>query len=274
MGTEKRERQRANRQAKLQEVAKRQATVKRKKVTLRWGVIILAVVAGIILLSRQLVKDEKASTTTVPAETGLPGETTTTAARVPTTTIPFSFGTTDCPMADGSSPKTQKFSAPFKLCIDPAKAYVATIETNKGTYTAQLDAVRAPGTVNNFVSLARFHYFDDTPCHRVIKAFMAQCGDPDGTGTGGPGYGFADELPASEADYVPGTLAMANSGPGTNGSQFFTMFRNGLAPSYSVFGSVTEGLDTTIKALDAIGNPTDGAPTEPVKIVKVTITES
>ena len=160
------------------------------------------------------------------------------------------------------------------MCIDATKRYVAAIETTQGTYKAELDAVKAPATVNNFVSLARYHYFDDTSCHRVIKAFMAQCGDPTATGRGGPGYSFKDELPASSKEYTPGTLAMANSGPNTNGSQFFTMFRNELQPNYTIFGHVTEGLDTTIAALNAVGNPSDGAPTTPVKILKVTITET
>jgi cyclophilin family peptidyl-prolyl cis-trans isomerase len=186
----------------------------------------------------------------------------------------FAYGAGECAAADGSSPKTRSFTQAPKLCIDLAKTYTATIETTKGTYKVLLDTKGAPGTVNNFVTLARFHYFDATPCHRIVKGFMAQCGDPTGRGSGGPGYSFPDELPASSEAYKPGTLAMANSGPNTNGSQFFTMFRSGLQPAYSIFGQVTEGMDSTIKALDAVGNPSDGAPTEPVSITKVTITES
>jgi cyclophilin family peptidyl-prolyl cis-trans isomerase len=186
----------------------------------------------------------------------------------------FVYGTGDCAAADGSSPKTQVFSQAPKLCIDLTKTYTATIETTKGTYKVLLDTKGAPGTVNNFVTLARFHFFDSISCHRIVKGFMAQCGDPTGRGSGGPGYSFPDELPPASASYKPGTVAMANSGPNTNGSQFFTMFRSGLPPAYSIFGQVTEGMDTTIKALDAVGNPGDGAPTEPVSITKVTITES
>ena len=265
MGTEKRERQKANRQTKLEEAAKKHAAVKRKKQTIRWGVILAVAVVAIVFISRQLVKDaDKTAATTLP--TALP-----TAA--PTTTVaPIEPA---CPNANGSTPKSQNFTRAFDMCIDPTKKYTATVETTKGTYKAELDAVKAPLAVNNFVSLARYHYFDDTPCHRVIKGFMAQCGDPTGTGSGSnPGYTFKDELPASETDYKPGTLAMANSGKDTNGSQFFTMFRDKLAPSYTIFGQVTDGMDNTIKALDAVGNPGDGAPTEPVKILKVTITES
>ena len=112
-------------------------------------------------------------------------------------------------------------------------------------------------TVNNFVVLARYHYFDNTICHRAIPSFAVQCGDPTGTGTGGPGYSFADELPAA-GSYKVGSIAMANSGPDTNGSQFFIITgANGVAlpANYTLFGEVTDGLDTTVKALDALGNP-------------------
>ncbi len=186
----------------------------------------------------------------------------------------FFYGEGACAPADGSAPKTTSFMQEPKLCIDPSKTYTAIIETTKGSYTILLDPDHAPGTVNNFVNLSRFHYFDDTPCHRIIKDFMAQCGDPSGNGRGGPGYTISDELPVNIDDYQPGTVAMANSGPNTNGSQFFTMFRSGLQPSYTIFGHVVEGMGTTVKALNAVGNPTEGAPTEPVRIIRVTITES
>lgn len=159
------------------------------------------------------------------------------------------------------------------MCIDVAKTYTATVETTKGTYKAALDAAKAPKTVNNFVVLARYHFYDATPCHRIIKAFMAQCGDPTGTGGGGPGYTFQDELPKDAKEYLQGTLAMANSGPNTNGSQFFTVFAEGrLQPLYSLFGKVTDGMDT-VKALESVGGGSDGKSTEPVSITKVTITE-
>ena len=108
--------------------------------------------------------------------------------------------------------------------------------TNKGAYTIALDAAAAPLTVNNFVVLARYHYFDNTICHRAIPQFAVQCGDPTGTGSGGPGYAFADELPAA-GSYKVGSIAMANSGPDTNGSQFFIITGdNGVAlpPDYTL----------------------------------------
>jgi cyclophilin family peptidyl-prolyl cis-trans isomerase len=122
--------------------------------------------------------------------------------------------------------------------------------------------------------LARYHYFDDTVCHRIIPDFVVQCGDPTGTGTGGPGYAFDDELPA-EGAYQIGSIAMANSGPDTNGSQFFVITgENGasLPPSYSLFGEVTEGFDDTVLAMEAAGSAS-GEPTEEVQISSVEIRE-
>ncbi|MDQ3575624.1 MAG: peptidylprolyl isomerase, partial [Actinomycetota bacterium] len=126
----------------------------------------------------------------------------------------------DCPAADGSSPKRQRFDAPPPMCIDPDASYTAEMVTTKGTMTIALDALAAPRTVNNFVVLARYHYYDGVSFHRIIPGFMAQGGDPEGSGRGGPGYRFEDELPRP-GRYEIGSLAMANAGPNTNGSQFF-----------------------------------------------------
>jgi len=182
---------------------------------------------------------------------------------------------TECPAADGSSPKTQKFSGPPPMCIDPAKQYTATMVTNKGTMTIALSAGTAPKTVNNFVFLARYHYFDGVTFHRIIPGFVIQGGDPQGTGTGGPGYRFADELPKA-GRYEMGSLAMANAGPNTNGSQFFIICGpSGMAlpPQYSLFGKVIDGLDV-VAELDSIGTPGAGKPKEKVFMESVTITES
>src|SRR3954464_9732009 len=152
---------------------------------------------------------------------------------------------TECPAAGGSSPKTQKFNGPPPMCIDPAKTYTATMVTSKGTMTIALDPAGAPKTVNNFVVLARYHYYDGVGFHRVIPGFMLQGGDPEGTGRGGPGYRFEDELPKA-GRYELGSLAMANAGPDTNGSQFFVISgADGvrLPPQYSLFGKVVKGLD-------------------------------
>jgi len=184
-----------------------------------------------------------------------------------------------CPAADGSSPQTMKFATAPPMCIDVAKHYTADIVTNLGELKVALDPTIAPKTVNNFVVLARFHYFDAMSCHRAIPGFVVQCGDPTGTGSGGPGYEFADELPAAGA-YRIGSLAMANAGPDTNGSQFFIITGPdgaALAPNYSLFGQAAEGQTDVIAALDAAGNPDPSAggvpPAKAITITKVTITE-
>ena len=126
----------------------------------------------------------------------------------------------ECPAIDGSSERRTSFDGPFDMCIDPSKRYEATMSTNHGDVVIALDAIKAPKTVNNFVSLARYHYYDSLTFHRVIGGFMIQGGCPEGSGRGGPGYKFEDELP-NQGEYKLGSLAMANAGPNTNGSQFF-----------------------------------------------------
>jgi cyclophilin family peptidyl-prolyl cis-trans isomerase len=160
------------------------------------------------------------------------------------------------------------------MCIDPTKRYTAEMVTSKGTMTIALDPSMAPKTVNNFVFLARYHYFDGIVFHRVIPGFVLQGGDPQGTGTGGPGYKFEDELPPP-GRYEMGSLAMANAGPNTNGSQFFVISGPDgmrLPPQYSLFGKVVKGLDV-VETIDAIGTRS-GSPKENVTIESVTITEA
>ncbi len=187
---------------------------------------------------------------------------------------------TECPATDGSSPRKVKFDGPPPMCIDPSKRYTAEMVTSLGTVVIALDAVAAPNTVNNFVTLARYHFYDGVVFHRIIKGFMCQGGDPEGSGRGGPGYKFADELPAP-GRYEVGSVAMANAGPNTNGSQFFIVLddlRGRLPKNYTIFGRVTGGLDV----VDAIAEtPTatgrsgeKSTPTEPVTLEKVTVSES
>ena len=279
MGTAKRERQKANRQIRLEEMARQAQKDKRKRGFTRWGVAGVAAVLVILLLVVVTGKDKKSAgsaTSTTEAVTA-------TSSTVPIVVTGAAItGDTPCPAADGSAAKTVTFEKAPPMCIDATKTYTAVVETNKGNYTVALDAKNAPKTVNNFVVLARYHYFDESPCHRIIQGFMAQCGDPSGTGNGDgnkyPGYTFADENKPASASYPKGTLAMANSGADTNGSQYFTMLKDyPLTANYSIFGKVTDGLDTTLPALEAAADPTaaNGTPTkEPVTITKVTITES
>jgi cyclophilin family peptidyl-prolyl cis-trans isomerase len=160
------------------------------------------------------------------------------------------------------------------MVIDTDKRYTATMVTSHGTMVIALDPLAAPKTVNSFVFLARYHYYDGVIFHRIIPGFVLQGGDPTGTGTGGPGYKFEDELPAP-GRYQVGSLAMANAGPNTNGSQFFIISGSDgvrLPPQYALFGAVVSGGDVVTK-IDALGTRS-GKPTEEVVIESVTIAES
>ena len=182
---------------------------------------------------------------------------------------------TPCPAEDGSAPVRRKFRRPPPMCIDAAKSYTAVMDTSMGSITIELDAAAAPLTVNNFVVLARYHYYDGMIFHRIIKGFVCQGGDPTGTGRGGPGYRFADELP-QPGRYELGSLAMANSGPNTNGSQFFIISGSDgtrLPPQYSLFGKVVDGLDV-VDAMQNVRTGRNDRPVTDVTINSVTITES
>jgi cyclophilin family peptidyl-prolyl cis-trans isomerase len=177
------------------------------------------------------------------------------------------------PPFDGSAPKRQKFSAAPEMGIDPAKRYTAVIDTSMGEMVVALDPIKAPATVNNFVFLALNHYYEGVIFHRIIKGFVLQGGDPQGTGTGGPGYRFADELP-KPGQYQIGSLAMANAGPNTNGSQFFVISGPDgvrLPPAYSLFGQVIKGLDV-VEAIQGVPTGHGDRPKTDVVINSVTIT--
>lgn len=161
------------------------------------------------------------------------------------------------------------------MVIDPEKSYQATISTSMGDMVAYLHPNQAPKTVNNFVNLARHHYYDGLIFHRIISGFVIQGGCPEGSGRGGPGYRFEDELPAP-GKYEIGSLAMANAGPNTNGSQFFVISGPsgaGLPPSYSLFGKLISGLDVLDKIEKVRTGPGD-RPVEDVVINSITIEES
>lgn len=166
----------------------------------------------------------------------------------------------------------KQYSRPPEMVIDPAKRYTAEIQTTAGTMTAEFFPDEAPKTVNNFVFLAREGFYDGVIFHRVIPGFVIQGGDPTGTGRGGPGYRFDDE--PVKRPYLRGTIAMANAGPNTNGSQFFIMHADySLPPNYTIFGRLTGGEDV----LDAIATAPTGPqdrPVQPVQIVSVTISEA
>ncbi len=175
------------------------------------------------------------------------------------------------------SPMNKQYSSPEQV-IDPEATYTATIDTNYGQIVVELLTNEAPIAVNSFVFLARDGYFDGVKFHRIVKGFVIQTGDPTGTGAGGPGYRFSDE-PVTR-NYEPGMLAMANSGPNTNGSQFFITLADlsaRLPKNYTIFGKVTDGMDVVEKIADVPvtlspqGEPS--VPTVDVHINTVTIDE-
>jgi cyclophilin family peptidyl-prolyl cis-trans isomerase len=179
----------------------------------------------------------------------------------------------DPPEADGSSPQQRTFDQEPPMVIDVDKRYVATMVTSHGTLVISLAPELAPKTVNSFVFLSRYHFYDGVIFHRIIPNFVLQGGDPTGTGSGGPGYKYADELPEPRK-YKVGSLAMANAGPNTNGSQFFVISGSdgaGLPPLYSLFGEVVSGLDVVQKINDL--GTRSGNPKEKVTIQSVIIEE-
>ncbi len=279
MGTDKRARQKANRQRKLDEAEKAEKKDKFRQYGFMAAIVAVALVGGLALLSIASGDDEPddnetAADGTEPAD----GETDDTAD---STTPDDETGGAEplaCPEADGSSAPVLEFPAPPPSCIDATATYTAVFDTNLGPISAELDAEQAPSTVNNFVYLARYHYYDGTAFHRIIQDFMIQGGDPTGDppGTGGPGYTIGEEPPAAGA-YQIGSLAMAKrTAPGTTGAQFFIVTGpNGeaLPPEYSLFGQVTEGLDV-VEAIEALPTDETDFPTEEIVVNSITITEA
>jgi cyclophilin family peptidyl-prolyl cis-trans isomerase len=244
---------------------------KRKAERRKLGIVVFTAVLLVLGISAFVVTDgpgtDVESTGTIP--TGTP---------VSLSPVPPGAtvqGSTPCPPTDGTALRTTVFSQAPPMCIDPSKRYSAEVTTSKGRLTIELDPRAAPVTVNSFVVLARYKYFDGIPFHRIIPGFVVQGGDQTATGRGGPGYQFEDELPAAGA-YEVGSVAMANSSaPGTNGSQFFIVTGPAgvtLPPQYSLFGKVSEGMET-VRAIEEAGTP-GGQPTQVVTITSVTIKES
>ena len=258
MPTEKRSRKRAAREAKLAELErrrKRRATVRR--------FITIGVLVGIAIGLYALVASGK---TTKPTKS----------AQQVADAAAVKAGCPSDPHATLHKP--QWTSAPA-MTIDTTKTYLATVKTDIGSFVVTLDAAHTPLAVNNFVFLANHGYYDCVVFHRVIPGFMDQTGDPTGTGTGGPEYKFADELPKTASPQYPvGAVAMANSGKDTNGSQFFVVTGSQgstLPPNYTLFGSVTSGQSVAQKInSDGNADPTaNGVPPKVIhRMLKVTVT--
>lgn len=236
-------------------------------------VAVVAVLAGVALIAFLMRDDE-------PTDIGSPlpsasAEPSTDASAAPG--VPLE----GCTEATGGPVEKPTFEAVPEQTVEAAN-YTASITTNCGPVELSLDAAKAPKTVNSFAFLAGEGYFDGTACHRLVNSgiFVLQCGDPTFSGSGGPGYSIPDEnLPAADSTVYPaGTVAMANSGPNTNGSQFFLVFEDSqLGPNYTVLGSISEGLDV-LQRIGAAGD--DGAyaagggggkPNQPVVLEKVTV---
>jgi cyclophilin family peptidyl-prolyl cis-trans isomerase len=283
MGTEKRDRQKANRAAKI-EAEKAAAAKARRNQTIR-----NLIIAGVLIVAVMLIfsltgcssgsSDDAAKTTTTKASAS-------TTAPAPKA----AYGSGACAPAAGVDKPVLTFDDAPKKCIDPAKTYTATIETSEGTVVVELDTDKTPITTNNFVNLARSGYFDNTKLFRTeAQTGIIQGGSPhtQDNSDAGPGYSIPDEgLPFTSADYKPGVIAMANAGPGTAGSQFFFVSQaagsylgdpaaiGDSAGAYAVFGQTTEGLDVLQAISDLESSPGSGVPSKPVTIKSVTITES
>ena len=236
------------------------------------AVVVIAVIVGIVVVVLRANDDDSSKA----------DATTTSAAR--SSSAQTADEPIDCSYKVGSERAAKPVDPPpAEYAGDPEKQ--ATISTNQGDIGLTLDAEKAPCTVNSFISLAEQGYFDDTACHRLTTAAslkVLQCGDPLGTGTGGPGYTFQDEYPVNESSstrlYKRGVLAMANAGPGTNGSQFFLVYDDSqLSPDYTIFGTIdSEGLtvldDIAAAGVEAGGQGGgDGPPAEKVEITSVKV---
>ena len=275
MVTQKRQRQRDSRQARVAAMRARRRRAQRRRLAVAVATSAVLVV-GVSAFVAGGSGGKKVETTASTAARKVP------VALTPVPPGASISGDTPCPKADGSSARTTQFAKPPPMCISPARAYAAEMKTTKGSFVISLDAKSFPNTVNNFVVLSRYHFYDGIPFHRVVPGFVIQGGDPQASGLGGPGYKFNDELPKTSPAYKIGSVAMANSGPNTNGSQFFVITGDAganLPAQYSLLGEVTEGMNV-VRAIEAVGSPetgTDpngGKPTEEIKILSIAIRET
>ena len=262
MPTTKQRRETARRRLERQIQRRQEAAVKRRRRNLvtaaALGVVL--VLGGVFLLVTQLGDDEP----TAPA-----------AAPTPTATA---AAPGECTFTKGQEPAARDVGAPPSGKVPTTGKVTVNMATNRGPITLTLDRAKAPCAVASFTHLASSKYFDGTPCHRLTTGAglrVLQCGDPSGTGGGGPGYTFADEV-TPDLKYRKGVLAMANSGADTNGSQFFLVYADShLPPRYTVFGQVTRGLDIVEKVAKAGSDNSqgdgDGKPKQPVTITSVRV---
>lgn len=259
MASNKRERElarmRAERQAARRAAAEARRRQRRRTIAASvTGIAVLAAVGGAVYLTQ----DDSTPTDTV--------------AAVPTPTV--SGATAACTYTAAGTAAKKVSGKPPATASTSASPALVTLATNQGDIGLSLNRAKAPCTTNSFVFLAKQKYFDGTSCHRLTTSgiFVLQCGDPSASGSGGPGYQFANEN-LTGATYPKGTIAMANAGAGTNGSQFFLVYKDTqLPPDYTPFGTITKGLDVIEKIAKAGSTPSgDGKPKTDVKIQKATV---
>lgn len=273
MASSKREKELARQRAERQ-AARRAAAAQRKK---QRQAIIASVVAVLLVATAAIAAaltvgggdDSPTDVAAQPSASAAPSAAASDGASAAATTA---AGDPGCEYVRTDTPATREVELPPTEGVETEQVYDVTIATNRGDIVFEMDSAEAPCTANNLRSLAHFRYFDDTPCHRLTTEGISvlQCGSPDGSGNGGPGYSFKDEN-LEGATYERGTVAMANSGPSTNGSQFFLVYEDSaLPPNYTPFGKITAGLDV-LEEIAAAGSDEsngvgDGKPNLPVQI--------
>ncbi|MCV7218547.1 peptidylprolyl isomerase [Mycobacterium crocinum] len=288
------EQRRATAKRKLERQLERRAQQEKRRqlFVVIGGIVAIAVAAALVVtfvLTNKDVKDKTASgaTSTAPVESDAPTTALPAAGGLPAFKPSANLGS-NCQYPASPEPAAKKVDAPRSGKVPTSPATVsASMSTNQGNLGLVLDNAKAPCTVNSFASLAQKGYFNDTPCHRLTTSpslSVLQCGDPTGNGTGGPGYQFANEYPTDQYPpndpalqqpvvYPRGTLAMANAGPGTNGSQFFLVYKDSqLPPNYTAFGTIdATGLATLdkIAAGGVAGGGQDGKPATDVRIKSI-----
>ena len=278
MPTDKRARQKAARQERLEQerkANKRRSQIRRGAIV---AVIAVIVIGSVWLITKNHSSTSSATTTTTSATTTTAASASTAALQAKADALAVAAG---CPAKTSTRVNTLSWSSAPAMSIDTTKTYVATVATTAGTFTINLDAAQAPQSVNNFVFLAQKGFYHCVIFHRVIPNFMDQTGDPTGTGTGGPGYTIADELPATASPQYPiGSVAMANTGAAhTGGSQFFIVTGSegeSLPASYSLFGQVPSSSMAVPNLINQEGSTANNGvpPKVTQRILSITISTS
>ncbi|ABK71006.1 peptidylprolyl isomerase [Mycolicibacterium smegmatis] len=282
------EQRRATAKRKLErQLERRAARARKQRILTIAGSVVAVLVIGAVITTLVITDKDGGGDTTASAATSSEAAEPAADGQLPPFVAPADLGANCQYPAAGEASKPVEPPRSGKVPTDPATISVSMV-TTQGNIGLQLDNAKAPCTVNSFASLAAKDYFNDTPCHRLTTGGLSvlQCGDPTGTGTGGPGYQFANEYPTNQYQpdnpalqqpvvYPRGTVAMANAGPGTNGSQFFLVYQDSqLPPNYTVFGKIDE---TGLATLDKIaaggveGGGPDGKPALDVELKSVAL---